>query len=153
MNNPFQLTGAQVNGDDVPCTGPQIAIVLRALMDQPELIECDWYAAALDPFELLSDYSAATLHHVQDMDDLIGRVGAVGQLSDGVFVAVPRSCVPACGDAHMSADGPAERLVANSIVELHAFDTSWIEVYSPEQTLLAALGAQFDKAGERVLDR
>ncbi len=145
----LKLTGVRVDGDAVTCTGSQIATVLRALEARPALAKCDWYAGALDGYGLrIPEFEEFALKPVNSMIDLIEQIAAVPQLLDGIIVAVPLTQEPAIGSGFVSADGPEGRVVANSLVEVHVFDTTWIEIYSDDETLLGALAAKFNNFGQ-----
>lgn len=148
MVNILKLTGNQVNDDEATCTGRQIATILSALEVLPVLTECDWYAGALDGYGLrIPEFEEAVLKPVPNTPGFIEQIAAVPQLLDGIIVAVPRTQEPAIGSDFVSADGPEGRVVANSLVEVHVFDTTWIEIYSDDETLLCALAAKFNNLG------
>lgn len=143
------LKGKAIDGEGVSCTGAQIALVLECLLDAKELSDCAWYAGALDamnspafePFD-----KAPTI--VGDLGDFLHRLRATIQLLDGVIFAVPTGASPVLAASGVSAEGPRDLNVLNSLVEILAFDTTFIEVVSRGRTLVEHVDRRFGAAAE-----
>jgi hypothetical protein len=135
----LQLSGKDIDGDAVCCTGQQLANVLDWLVTDSGVKGCSWYAGAIECHPGFGDFEGPVPERVATPVELITRLRTVGQLLDGIFVVTPHGEAPIVRATRLTADGPMEQLVGNAVVELHAFDTSWIEVYSSSPTVLAGL--------------
>ncbi|RJF94866.1 hypothetical protein D3874_03370 [Oleomonas cavernae] len=147
----LQLGGDQIDGSGFSCTGTQIAAVLDVLLTLPEAAAWTWYAAAIDVFgPPLEPWHTPRFHVVEAIADLVERIRSVNQLLGGVVIAMPDgSALPEMGD--VTADGVSEKLVGGSVLELHAFDTTWIEVYADRADLLERLAQQYAGASVQRL--
>jgi hypothetical protein len=138
------LQGSDIDGDEYVCTGPQIASVLDALARTPELSRCTWYAAAIDANDpALETYVTDYWKAVANIGDLVERVRATRQLLDGVFIAIEGSNWPERTAEPITAYTPMARLAANSVVELRAFDTTYVEIYSDHPEPIDRLRQRF----------
>ncbi len=109
----------------------------------PDLQNCIWYAGAFECYPATTGYESSTLEEVADLPELVHKLRATGQLLDGVLVAVPSATLPDIIFHNISADGPMNKLVRNSVVEIHAFDTSWVEVYTEIRQVIGTLTNRF----------
>lgn len=140
--------GPQDFGDSTACLGPQIATVLESLTALPELSKSSWYAAGADAMGP-SDFRAALEAYatddavlVTDMVEFLALVRGIGQFLDGVFFATPAGDAPEVID-RLTADGPSDKLVANEIVQVCAFDTAWIEIGSDARGIVESMRRRF----------
>jgi hypothetical protein len=147
--NVLQFRGEDLDGNRTCCTGRQVAMVLDALLASPELRSSVWYAGALETYPAFGLYEGAELEQITDIIGLIETIRAAPQLLDGVFIAINSGETPDAAWPTITADGPMEKAARNSMVELHAFDTSWIEVYTELSDLAASLRQRF---GGRLVD-
>ena len=135
--------------DTAACLGPQVAAVLDDLIMLPELSSATWYAAAFEmiwPVEIreaLQVYAANQPVPIVDIRSFIPLVRKVGQFLDGVIFSVPLGDAPVVATKLLTADGPISKQVTNSIVEICAFDTSWIEVVTDVSALIEQLQKRF----------
>ncbi|WP_162917628.1 hypothetical protein [Dongia deserti] len=120
--------------DSSVCLGPQVASVLEALVTLPELSNVTWYAASVDAMgspeirEAFRNYESHEARPVRDGASFVSLVRCAVQFLDGVFFCVPVGQEPVVAADFLTTDGPIERLVTNSIVEVCTADTSiiWI---------------------------
>ena len=68
---------------------------------------------------------------------------AAKQLLDGVVIAVPSAEAPDALPQIITADGPRAKVARNSVVEVRAFDTTWVEVYTEVPELVTSLQNRF----------
>jgi hypothetical protein len=94
-------------------------------------------------------YESGQLEVVEDLTSLIERVTLVGQLFDGIIVAIPPAEAPDLRSQMITADGSMDKAVRNSLVEVHAFDTSWVEVYTEMPELIESIQGQL---GGKLVD-
>jgi hypothetical protein len=143
----LQINGIDIDGSRVVCTGSQIALLLDLLSREPELSGCHWYAGALDNFgPAIDPYQPGEPRLVYDFKYLVESVRSTQQLLDGIFVAMRSEEKPILLSQLFTADGPMEKVVENCIVEVHAFDTSWIELYSNDTALIRRFADRFPGA-------
>jgi hypothetical protein len=150
----LQLNHSDFN-DTAACLGPQVASVLDALAALPELLDTAWYAGAFDmiwPEEIrgaLRKYEASEPVLIDDIGTFVPLVRKVGQFLDGVFFSVPVGQPPLVAVKLLTADGPIEKLVTNAIVQVCAFDTSWIEIGTEDESMIRSLQLRF---GGKIVD-
>lgn len=133
------LLGCEDFNDNAVCLGPQIASVLDALVAPPELSNVTWYAASVDAMgspearEAFRNYESREARRIHDVASFVSLVRRADQFLDGVFFCVPTGQVPVVVAEFLTSDGPIEKLVANSIIEVCAADTSiiWIGTDAP----------------------
>jgi len=149
----LQLGGDQIDGSEFSCTGTQIAAVLDVLLALPEAADWTWYAAAIDVFgPPLEPWHTPRFHVVDAIADLVEGIRSMNQLLDGVVIAMSdSSALSEMGD--VTADGVPEKLVDGSVLELHAFDTTCIEVYADRADLLERLAHRYNGASVQRLNR
>ena len=140
----LQLSAKDIDGDRTPCTGAQVAAILDLLSKQPEIEAHHWYAGALGIFgsPLVPQYAREPMR-IGHFDTFVEQIGLVVQLDDGIIFAMKDEGEPILRHAVFTADGPMHRAVENSFIEMHAFDTSWIELYSDDLVLMRRLANQF----------
>jgi hypothetical protein len=128
----WALNGKDIDGSSVSCTGSQIASVLDLLKSADVLHSATWYAGGLDVIggPQFHDHSADRLSIVPNLSDLIAAVRLTPQLMDGIFLASDAATASSLSEAKLISGRPIGRLSESSIVEVVAFDTSWIEIYS-----------------------
>jgi len=108
-------------GDTCACLGPQVATVLDSLTALPELSQCVWYAAWVDPIgadpqiiAAMKPYKTRDKVLIPDIEAFVTMTRKVTQFLDGVLFAVPA--------------GKEDRFFINRVVEVRANDTTLIEV-------------------------
>lgn len=117
--------------------------MLDALTSMPEMKSCIWYAGAIDVIgKRFAPYEKRTLERVDDIAHLLGMIRSATQLLDGVFVAFNNES-PGLLEGEITADGPMLPVTKGATVEVHAFDTTWIEIYSSDPLLFERLKQRF----------
>ncbi|WP_044558651.1 hypothetical protein [Azospirillum sp. B4] len=140
----LQIRGNDIDDDRVTCTGAQVATVLDFIAAVPALAGGDWYAGAVDGLGArLTEYEVLEPIPVPALADLLHRIRNIPQLLDGVFALVPRHEIPRLTGDCFSADGPMEPLIHNALVEIKAFDTSFVEVYTDQPSLITVVQQRF----------
>ncbi|MEA1673046.1 hypothetical protein [Nitrospirillum sp. BR 11163] len=140
----LDIRGADIDGDQVTCTGMQVASILDFIATLPELGIGTWYAGAVEGLgKRLEDYEEPAPRLVPALSDLLQRIRGIPQLLDGVFAWVPGQETPRVEAKNFTADGPMAPLVLNALVEIWAFDTSYIEVYTERTSIIAAIQDRF----------
>lgn len=109
----------------------------------PDLRECAWYAGALTTHPPGSRYGGNKLEKVNDLPQLLRSLQASGQLDDGIIAAIPPDTQPDVIEKVISADGPMTKIINNSTMELHAFDSYLIEIYTEIPQIVEALRDRF----------
>ena len=92
--NLLQLSGEDLDGKPISCTGQQMARILEAIVAMPELRNCTWYAAALDAYPRLLNYGSSTFEEVTSLPGLTNTIRATGQFLGGILAAVPSAEYP-----------------------------------------------------------
>jgi len=150
----LQLSHSDFN-DTAACLGPQVAAVLDALTALPELSNAAWYAGGFEMIwpeeirEALRLYESNEPVMIDDIGTFVPLVRKVGQFLDGVFFSVPAGQPPAVAVKLLTADGPIEKMMTNAIVQVCAFDTSWIEIGTENEAMIRNLQLQF---GGKIVD-
>jgi hypothetical protein len=126
------------------CTGYQVANVLACIsrVHGPLL----WYAADVRaPGPLFkSAWRSPCPERVGSDRDILQRAQAVGQFESGVFVAVPASVLnPRFREGGLHTKDGVDADLADSVVEVRAFDKMFVEVISTDETVLAELSRTF----------
>jgi hypothetical protein len=114
----LKFNGKKIDGDSrFCCTGSQLAILLEALVAVPKLVGCTWYVGVLDAFAPpIPRHSGSDAQRVIDMATLFEDIRARPQFLDGVILAVCGGSCPEVVASNVTAEGPTENLVTNSIV-------------------------------------
>ncbi len=121
-----------------------MAVVLEALIAMPALVGCAWYAGAVETLDgPQSPYFACDARRVWDMADFIQKVKACSQLLNGVILAMKGSVCPEILITDVTAEGPMEKFLEDTLVEVRAFDTSYIEVYTDSENIITDLHCLF----------
>jgi hypothetical protein len=125
--------------------------VLDELASMSETSSSSWYAGAIDVIgKSFAPYEDRKLKRVDDIDVLLGMIRSAPQLLDGIFVAIdgqPQGAIT----GEITADGPMLPVTEGATVEVHAFDTTWIEIYSRDSHLIEKLKQRFP-GGSKVVD-
>lgn len=131
--------GAADFNDRAVCLGPQIAAVLEALVNLPELADAAWYAVWVDAMGAPPDVIAAMKHYagsdektIPDIRSFIATCRVVTQFLSGIFFAVPADQSPQMSGG---IDEPSDALALNGLVEVRAEDTTMIEVVTGNRAI------------------
>ena len=143
----------QLNLDDfndtAACLGPQVASMLDELIALPSLSNVIWYAASVDASaspeirEAFQSYETREPRPISDIANFVSLVRRTVQFLDAVFFSVPVGHAPVVAVEFLTSDGPIEKLVANSAVEVCAADTSFIWVGTDIPTIIEHMQRRF----------
>lgn len=140
----LHLAGQDIDGDDISCSGRQIAEVLELLLGLKSLADCVWYAGSIDCFGAsIEPFRDRVLKIVANPWRLSAILRTKTQLRDGVFVAVPRADPPRMLAGAVTAYGSEDRIVSNSRLEMRAFDTTSLEIYTDDPRIADQLRGRF----------
>jgi hypothetical protein len=152
----WALNGKDIDGSSVSCTGVQIASVLDLLGSTDVLRSATWYAGRLDVIGApqFLDHFDDHLSVVPSLSDLIASVRLKPQLMDGIFVASDVAYASSLSGTKLTPPSrPIGRLLESSMVEVVAFDTTWIEIYSDHGEIIELLRSQYGGGSLLPLDR
>lgn len=138
------LSGEQINGDRICCTGHQLATVLQHL--KPLLKDEQWYIAdiaANHGLPLALTPAESNVVNIGEIEDLIRFTFQIDQYLSGIFLAIPSHLNPTWNRHFDTEDEPTNNL-GDAILEIRAFDTSYFELYTSKPQLLDALHASFE---------
>lgn len=141
--NLLLLKGNGIDGSEVSCRGPQLASIIEAIAD--ELDTCSWVAFDVTVTSPMSSrlITADNGVVVGSATTLIEEAQKVGQFTSGVFIALPDGMEDIDLGMNIDTEGPRRMLFATSIIEIRLFDTSYFEVYTGSEELLAMLRTIF----------
>ncbi len=129
----------------VSCLGIQLLDILIVLSDYTK--DLTWYAADVDAV----GYLATRLNLQAPLPQLIGTLRRMMQLSlavdqfySGVFFATTLSCDVA-PTTELYTEDEEFRKIANSILEIRAFDTSFFEIYTSDKNIVTALVKRYSE--------
>jgi hypothetical protein len=148
--NVIRLKGIQIKNDEFSCTGEQLIIILKAI--EKTLTEYQWFVADLTtndgyiPEKLRSQIEPLP---VGSTKDLIQSLSNIDQFFSGIFIAVPNS-VKVIGnrDEWNTEDMPDDDNFEALALEIHAFDTSYFEIFAKEDKILEEISGSFHCAIE-----
>lgn len=130
----------------VICEGVQIAEIVREI--DALLPSLAWYVADIEFYDYLDDQHPRDPKPVAigDANALIEFSRSVSQFLSGVFAGVPRGIeTPRFRDGGLWSEDTGEEVedLGDSVIEVRAFDTSWIEVTSRDRDVIGALRDRF----------
>ena len=122
-------------GEQITCLGSQLRAVLAVLRTQMGPVS--WYYTDVVTVGR-SDFSGERgLHEIGDIDKFIAATSTVRQFERGVFLA------SSAGSPSFRNEPDTEDMefadLGDAAVEIRAFDTSYLEVYSRDRNLVNAL--------------
>lgn len=138
------LSGEQINGDRICCTGDQLATVLKGL--KPLLKDEQWFItdiAANHVFTLARTPTESNVVNIGGIEDLIHFALQIDQFLSGIFLAVPSHLHPNWNRSFDTEGEPTNDL-GDAILEIRAFDTSYFELHTSTPQLLDVLHASFE---------
>jgi hypothetical protein len=121
-----QLTGEQIDGEPVSCTGIQLIRILEVIRGC--LQDADWYIADISVNNSLQSlFPIASINlplKIGNIDKLIQLTTQVDQFLSGIFLCVPSSIQnPAWSRSFDTEDELTEDL-ESALIEIRAFDLS-----------------------------
>jgi hypothetical protein len=143
----IQLDGLQLTGEAFSCTGHQLALVVASLRSVAS--DCVWFVADLEAqgYSLPPAWiNAHTPIMFGATDELAAFAEGVPQFLAGVFLAAPSARLPPVWSRSFWTDDEPFEELDGTILEIRAFDTSWIEVYADEEARLHGLAQRFGGA-------
>jgi len=138
-----QLKGYEINGSTFSCEDEQIALVIEALGDTVQ--QCVWFVSDIDEQidgPRLSPEGVKIPVLVGDHHETVGFLRQVSQFFWAVFLAVPIGCLPVQWIG-IGAEDELFRDIGDAIVELCAFDSSFIQVFARDAAILEPIIACF----------
>ncbi len=136
-------------GDHVVCLGAHIARVIEAISErQPALV---WYAGDVSAVGGDAVWPAtATPVRLGDGVELARIARTVDQFLSGVFAAFrdDDNLAPRFRDGGLWTEDPPDADLGSALVEVRAFDATYVEVISRDGDLLVALAARLGGAVE-----
>ncbi len=136
------------NKDTAECTGAQIAAVMR----ETEHLTGDlvWFVADAEQnsgMPLPLPIEGRTPMEVGVTAVATAFVETVDQFTAGVFLAVPQQRLPVSWHEVRTEDEPY-RDIGDAIIEIRAFDTSYLLLYAHDEKYLRAVAQSFDPSAE-----
>jgi hypothetical protein len=134
---------AQFPSASVACTGSQVAEVIACVSRVTRGLV--WYAADVEaPTSSFAVQRSSVPVRIGEEQECISRVRVVDQFEAGVFVGISASNEnPRFRNGGLWTEDPVEVELADSVVEVRAFDTTFIEVLSCEREVLREVGRIF----------
>jgi hypothetical protein len=139
----LQLSRDHFPGSQAACEGAQIAKVILAVDRVAPLLR--WYVAdVMSIGEQITETRDPYPKPIGSAKNLIGATSRVEQFERGVFVGVPQQIVaPQFREGGLWTEDEQQADLGDSIVEIRAFDTSYIEILSTDVRILANIGKEF----------
>lgn len=145
MNNKpkgvIRLTGQQVSGEEVSCTGAQLVKLLQVLKVSGDNFH--WFAADIStndnfiPSFLINGYQP---FYVGTTEKLIQASSQINQYFSGIFLAVSQKVkAPIWGVRSFETEDEPTDALGDAILEIRAFDTTYFEIYSSDLSVLKLL--------------
>jgi hypothetical protein len=129
-------------GSSTVCQGWQLANALAAVVSvAPDL---SWYAAHVTSIGQSWNIEATHPAKIGQVTDLIEVARAVPQFGGGVFVGVPGGCTaPRFREGGLWTEDAPDADLGDGIVEVRAFDTTFIEVLSADAAILNGVARHY----------
>jgi hypothetical protein len=138
-----QRNGREINGSKFSCEGEQIALIIEAF---GELVrQCVWFVSDIDeqidgPRLFPEGVKIPVL--VGDRAETVAYLRQVTQFVWAVFLAVPVDRLPVQWGEVWAESEPFQD-IGDAIVEICAFDSSFIQVYARDAAILEPIVARF----------
>lgn len=133
-----------ISFEEVNCLGEQLAMLLE---HSKSLVNGGvWYACDVDTIcdnlkiEHLMDYYPKKIGSVEDLIDL---ANGIQQFIWGLFFLMPTDCGDQL-DVKYSNEDEQFRDFGKAILEIRAFDTTWLMVYSKDRKIIEGLKERFN---------
>lgn len=139
----IQLKGHQINGSMFSCEGSQIALIIEAFGEIVQ--QCSWFVSDIDdqidgPRLFPENVKIPAL--IGGRDEIVRFLRRVSQFVWAVFLAVPVDSLPVQW-GEIGAEDVLFRDIGGAIVEIRAFDSSFIQIYARDAAVLEPIIARF----------
>lgn len=145
----IQLSGRDIDGDDVSCTVAQFIAVFRMIAAYPEGRDLLWYGGdfepAVGPLARYAGRVALPIGNIGCMLELLGSLGFY-QLDFGLFAGFSPSNDPIAVHEEVSAEGEPGQRIKGSLIEVIAYDDTFIEVTTSRAGILDDFRNRFPAA-------
>ncbi len=136
--------------DKVVCLGSQMIEIINLLKGvlEPHV----WYAADIDAFgKGMSDHNLSFqgIKKIGTDDSLVSICTEIDQFLSGIFIAIrEKSCSQSFIEENISTEDEPFRLlkIDGVLLEIRAFDTSFFEIFSENESLIKELSVKFNEA-------
>ncbi len=134
----LELTGSQINSELVSCTGKQLGLVINSLAKLSK--NWVWFVADIEAVGSLSEeYKAGEPTLFGDTEQLITYVKTIPQFTWGIYLAVPKELLPKNWTRYFETEDLPFQEMDGAELEIRTFDTTYIEVYAQDSSLLDGL--------------
>jgi hypothetical protein len=134
--------GADVFGTQAACLGDQVAMVVARIGEL--LPNLRWSVADVECTGAPFTGRTPTPVDVGDADALMRAALQVNQFTSGVFVAIPAELTqPRFREGGLWTDDDEAADLGDAVVEVRAFDTTYVSVASTNEAFLQRLEAEF----------
>jgi hypothetical protein len=123
-------------GDTVSCLGRQLCRVIQTASDL--LPAAHWYVADVRlTGARAEDWEPRVPIRIADTAQMLARIAQIQQFESGVFAAVPTEILtPVFRDQELWTDDEDVADLGDAVIEIRAFDTSYISVASADTRLI-----------------
>jgi hypothetical protein len=146
MTTTIQLKGRDIDGDCVTCTIAQLLLILGELESACGQSSLVWYGDQMDPalgqLSRFGTLSPLKIGAISDVQSLL-RSLSYPQIDFGLFIAISADAVAPASDTTLSVQGPSGQRHAGSVIELLAFDDTYVEVTTERDDVVRGLMARF----------
>lgn len=149
MKTIFKTTiiGSVISNDKIECTGPQLSFILNEIKDLTQAY-CWYVVDVLAPgqkvIELFGESKGKQIPlKVGSTEDLIMFVSPISQFERGLFLAVTEKNAVSWSLDEFDTEDSDE--IEPAILTIRAFDTSYFEIASKENTIIQRLVDRFAK--------
>jgi hypothetical protein len=138
----LELRGSQINGEPFSCTGEQLGLLIQTLANLAT--NCVWFVADIEAEgSSVGHYQAGEPVLLGDSQKLINYANSIHQFIWGIFLAVPKDSLPKTWVRFYETEDLPFREMDGAVLEIRTFDTSYIEVYAQDSSLLDGLIQKF----------
>jgi len=138
----LKLIGSQINRDPFSCTGEQLGLVIQTLAHLAT--DWVWFVADIEAEgSSVGHYQAGEPVLFGDSQKLINYVNSIHQFIWGIFLAVPKDSLPKTWVRFYETEDFPFREMDGAALEIRTFDTSYIEIYAQDSSLLDGLVQKF----------
>jgi hypothetical protein len=130
------------------CLGPQLLQILNCI--EQSLSLCFWYGADMDSTFFTEDtdmlnFTDYLLKKIGDIAQLKKLVSQIDQFLSGVFIAISKDVLIVDNTIDLATLDPEFRSldIEGVMIEIRAFDTSYLEIYSNHYELMKRIANQF----------
>ena len=146
MSSPIysvELTGKNIDGSSISCTGKHLEIVLEEL--NKHLKSAIWFGCDVNVSNdntIWRRFSSYDPKYIGENRDFIELLDSDEQFLSGVFLIAPKGKNNKWAHEYETEDEPF-RNNEGALIELRTFDTSHIELYTSDKELLSSLSKRF----------